>query len=266
MAKAYRHFPLLGSDDDCTHEGDAILYKQGLAVLGNTSFNWTDDITDHRFSGCVANRGESGVLTIVNPVGATYRYLFVSKEENWYRLVEEESSDSLRRLWMAQLRESVRHYGLFFGVLHFGLRLIGKGARYYLIVMVLFVMLGQLLGIGLVVLVDRVNDVPEGGSVDELFLRRVTLGIPVMIVILWLVLSAKVARDEGALRACITTALYGPILCWPLAVSYAVLPPRYKAVVHVTTFDGLNKLPYALASHGQHLLHAVETNWHNNDR
>lgn len=137
----YQEFPIFTNDTTFSQcEGDIELCRDGMVRLGGTAFPWFSNIESYRFSGCEARRGKDGILVISTMVGSEYQYRYDNVLENWFRRVPTETPQGLWHIWRAELRQSVRHYGLFVGSVFYALRfLVLKAFATYVYVMFLSV-------------------------------------------------------------------------------------------------------------------------------
>lgn len=99
-------------------EGEVRFQRNGVVVLGSTGFGYTRPIVDVKFGGgCVANRDMSDqVLVIRNPQGEEYRYRYLERDNNWYRLILVERAPHELMLVIHAMREGVADYGPVIGI------------------------------------------------------------------------------------------------------------------------------------------------------
>lgn len=140
----YYSIPVTKVDVPFYEIGEAKLFADdGLVVLGNTAFNRFAKIVDHSFAGCVANRGDDGVLVITSPV-ETYRFHYKPGMECWFQQIPDRSEDAPPYL-IGRWRESVRDYGIILSLIFLPFRVLLWLLQVYLSLMEITFVLGFVL-------------------------------------------------------------------------------------------------------------------------
>ncbi len=114
----YFEVPLTEAGMPFVKIGEATLWaKDGLVVLGNAAFSRFAKITDHRFAGWVANRGDDNVLVLTTPF-ETHRFIYKDGIPCWFQQVPDLSADVPWYL-VGKYRECIREKGFLLGLLSF---------------------------------------------------------------------------------------------------------------------------------------------------
>lgn len=117
---------------DEVEEGGVTFRRDGIVLLGSEGYGFTRPIRNFQFSGgCVANRSVSDqILVIKSPTGQEFRFRYVVRERNWFRLVVVERAPSRLSLAPHTVREDFFDYGPVIGLVVAAFRVAWATIRY----------------------------------------------------------------------------------------------------------------------------------------
>jgi len=100
-------------------EGVVTFHRNGIVMLGMNGFGFTRPIKNVKFGGgCMANRATCDqVLVIKSPSGEEFRYRYIRRDHNWYRLVVVERAPSRFTGGLHAIREEIADYGPVIGIM-----------------------------------------------------------------------------------------------------------------------------------------------------
>lgn len=103
---------------DEVEDGAVTFRRDGMVLLDGQGFGFTRAIRQYKFGGgYVANRSNwDHVLYIQSLTGEVFRFRYISRDSNWYRLVDAETASCRPSFLAHALSEDVSDHGVLIGV------------------------------------------------------------------------------------------------------------------------------------------------------